>query len=294
MSPSAVEIQARTLAGYADASRLRQVHDRDWVLDRVTGSPETLIDLGSGIGQLLDTALGRFPSLRLAVGLERSEHRLAEAARRLAPYGDRAVLHAADLTAPEQLPYRAQVITQTSVLHWLYPDEDRIFAWVAEHLAPGGRFLLTTYHPARDAQGLGGEDELVREALTALGTPAASVAALLAAHGVLPIATRTRTVDDLLAVLAPHLRVAGHAERDAVVTVDSAEQYEHFHAATFGDYYAQVLPGPRRADFYRAVGAAAWRRQNERGHVSHMPVRLWELTAHEEFVAGTGNRPARA
>ncbi|MGW4383596.1 class I SAM-dependent methyltransferase [Kitasatospora sp. NPDC004531] len=294
MSPSAVEIQARTLAGYADASRLRQVHDRDWVLDRVTGAPETLVDLGSGIGQLLGAALDRFPSLRLAVGLERSEHRITEAAERLAPYGGRVVLHTADLTAPARLPYRAEVITQTSVLHWLYPDEDRIFAWVAEHLAPGGRFLLTTYHPARDADGLGGEDELVREALTALGTPAAEVPALLAAHGVLPIATRTRTVDDLLAVLDPHLRVAGHAERDAVVTVESAEQYEHFHAATFGDYYARVLPGERRADFYRAVGAAARRRQDELGHVSRMPVRLWELTAHEEFVAGTGIGPRRA
>ncbi|MFJ5921286.1 class I SAM-dependent methyltransferase [Kitasatospora sp. NPDC092948] len=293
MSPSAVEIQARTLAGYADASRLRQVQDRDWVLDRVTDAPDTLIDLGSGIGQLLETALQRFPSLRLAVGLERSEHRIAEASNRLAPYGERAVLHAADLTAPEQLPYRAQVITQTSVLHWLYPDEDRIFAWVADHLAPGGRFLLTTYHPARDAHGLGGEDELVREALAALGTPAADVPALLAAHGVLPIATRTRTVDDLRTVLAPHLSVAGHAEREAVVTVESAEQYEHFHAATFGDYYARVLPAARRADFYREVGASAWRRQNSLGWVSRMPVRLWELTAHEEFVSGTGNRPPR-
>ncbi|MFE2352272.1 class I SAM-dependent methyltransferase [Kitasatospora cineracea] len=294
MSPSAVEIQARTLAGYADASRLRQVQDRDWVLDRVTGSPETLIDLGSGIGQLLESALERFPSLRLAVGLERSEHRIAEAGRRLAPYGERAELHRADLTAPEPLPHRAQVITQTSVLHWLYPVEDRVFAWVAAHLAPGGRFLLTTYHPARDAHGLGGEDELVREALAALGIPAADVPALLAAHGVLPIATRTRTVDDLLAVLAPYLEVAGHTERDAVVTVESAEQYEHFHAATFGDYYAQVLPEERRADFYRAVGAAAWRRQSERGHVSHMPVRRWELTAREEFVAGSGTGPLPA
>ncbi|MFD9129694.1 class I SAM-dependent methyltransferase [Kitasatospora sp. NPDC059571] len=275
---SAVEIQSRTLAGYADASRLRQVQDRDWVLDRVTGSPRTLIDLGSGIGQLLEGALERLPSLRLAVGLERSEHRIAEAAERLGRFGERVVLHRADLTAPEPLPYRAEVITQTSVLHWLYPDEERVFAWAAAHLAPGGRFLLTTYHPARDGHGLGGEDDLVRDALVELGAERTDVPGLFEQGGVLPIATRTRTADDLARTLAPHLAVAGHLEREAVVTVQGPEQYEHFHAATFGDYYSRLVPPERRAAFFRAVGASAWRRQQETGHVSRMPVRLWELT----------------
>ncbi|MEU3571438.1 class I SAM-dependent methyltransferase [Kitasatospora sp. NPDC036755] len=278
MTASAVEIQSRTLAGYADASRLRQVQDRDWALDRVTGAPESLIDLGSGIGQLLEAALERFPTLRRAVGLERSEHRIAEAAARLLPYGERVALHRADLTAPEPLPFRADVITQTSVLHWLYPQEERIFAWAAAHLAPGGSFLLTTYHPARDEHGLGGEDEIVRDALVAVGTPYEEVPGVLARGGVLPIATRTRTVEDLTEVIGRHLRVAGHLERDAVVTVDGAEQYEHFHAATFGDYYSSLVPEDRRADFFRAVGESAWRRQRERGHVSHMPVRLWTLS----------------
>ena len=63
-----------------------------------------------------------------------------------------------------------------------------------------------------------------------------------------------------------------------VVTVDGAEQYAHFHAATFGDYYSRLVPAGQRADFFRAVGESAWQRQNERGHVSHMPVRLWQLT----------------
>ncbi|WP_030266076.1 class I SAM-dependent methyltransferase [Streptomyces sp. NRRL B-24484] len=278
MTASATEIQSRTLAGYADASRLRQVHDRDWVLERLPAEPQILVDLGSGIGQLLQAALERFPSIRLAAGLERSEHRIAEAAERLRPYGARTVLHRADLTDPEPLPLRPDAVTMTSVLHWLFPHEERIFAWVSGRLAPGGRFLLTTYHPARDEHGLGGEDEIVREALTALGTPRADVPALFARAGVLPIATRTRTVDDLAAVLRPHLAVAGHQERDAVVTVESAEQYAHFHAATFGDYYSRLVPAERRADFFRAVGEAARQRQGERGHVSRMPVRLWELT----------------
>ncbi|MCM2430415.1 class I SAM-dependent methyltransferase [Streptomyces sp. RKAG337] len=283
MTASAVEIQARTLSGYADASRLRQVHDRDWVLDQVPDHPEVLLDLGSGIGQLLRSALDRHPSLRLAVGLERSEHRIAEAAERLRPYGDRVALHQADLTVPAPLEYRPDVVTMTSVLHWLYPDEDRILAWVRDHLAPGGHFLLTTYHPARDEHGLGGEDDIVRDALVDLGTERDAVPRVFAAGEgdaggtVLPIATRTRTIEDLAGLLERHFRVESVLDRDAVVHIEDAGQYSHFHAATFGDYYSRLVPPARRAEFFRAVGDAAWRRQGERGWVSNMPVRLWKL-----------------
>jgi SAM-dependent methyltransferase len=282
MTNPAVEIQARTLAGYADASRLRQEHDRDWVLSHVPGEPGTLVDLGSGIGQLLQAALERFPSLRLAVGLERSAHRIAEAGARLAPYGDRAVLLEADLTAPEPVPYRPDVVTMTSVLHWLYPVEDQILGWVRDHLAPGGTFLLTTYHPSHDEHGLGGEDDIVRDALTALGVRRDAVPALFAGHDVLPIATRTRPAHELEQLLERHFRVTAVHEREAVVSVDSAGQYAHFHAATFGDYYGRLVEPSRRGDFFREVGTAAWRRQEQRGRVSHMPVRLWRLTANDQ------------
>lgn len=278
MTTPAAEIQARTLAGYADASKLRQEHDRDWVLGHVPGRPETLLDLGSGIGQLLQAALDRFATLRQAVGLERSPHRIAEATERLRPYGDRVVLHAADLNAPQPLPYRPDVVTMTSVLHWLHPTEERIVAWVRERLAPDGTFLLTTYHPAADEHGLGGEDDIVADALTALGVRRDDVPGLFAGGGVLPIATRTRAADDLEALLERYFRVADVQQRDAVVTVESAGQYGHFHAATFGDYYGRLVEPARLPEFFRAVGEAAWRRQEERGRVSHMPVRLWRLT----------------
>ncbi|MGW3951697.1 class I SAM-dependent methyltransferase [Streptomyces sp. NPDC004752] len=279
MTLSDTEAQARTLGGYEDASSLRQVHDRDWVLDRVTGEPGVLVDLGSGIGQLLEAALQRHPSLRLAVGLERSEHRIAEAGRRLRPYGARVALHPADLTAPAPLPYRADVVTMTSVLHWLYPVEHRVLAWVRDQLAPGGSFLLTTYHPARDDNGLGGEDDIVRDALTGLGVPRESVPGLLDDHGVLPIATRTRPAAELAELLGEFFTIEDWWEREAVVTVGDAAQYEHFHAATFGDYYASVLAPGLRAEFFRAVGRVAWERQHGQGRVSAMPVRLWKLTA---------------
>ncbi|MET8946994.1 class I SAM-dependent methyltransferase [Streptomyces sp. NPDC004542] len=274
MTASAAEIQARTLAGYADASRLRQVHDRDWVLDQVTGEPRVLLDLGSGIGQLLGAALDRFPSLEQAVGLERSPHRIAEAAGRLRGYGPRVALHESDLTAPEPLPHRPDVVTMTSVLHWLYPHEQRVLKWTHDHLAPDGVFLLTTYHPTRDAHGLGGEDDIVR---TVLASRHADVPGLFTAAGILPIATRTRTFDELEPLLERYFRIEAVRDRDAVVTVESAAQYEHFHAATFGDYYSRLVESAERAGFFRAVGEAAWRRQAETGHVSHMTVRLWRL-----------------
>ncbi|MET9440776.1 class I SAM-dependent methyltransferase [Streptomyces sp. NPDC006610] len=278
MTQSDTEAQARTLGGYDDASRLRQVHDRDWVLDRVTGDPAVLIDLGSGIGQLLEAALDRHPSLRLAVGLERSEHRIAEATERLRPHGSRVALHRADLTAPAPLPHRADVVTMTSVLHWLYPVEHRVLAWTRDHLAPGGAFFLTTYHPARDAHGFGGEDDIVRDALAELGVAREAVPALFQEYGVLPIATRTRPQAELGYLLQEFFVIEDQWERDAVVTVRDAAQYEHFHAATFGDYYAAVLDPGQRAEFFRAVGRAAWARQQEHGRVSSMPVRLWKLT----------------
>ncbi|MFE2039748.1 class I SAM-dependent methyltransferase [Streptomyces sp. NPDC059477] len=278
MTLSRTETQARILGGYDDASRLRQVHDRDWVLGRVTGEPEVLVDLGSGIGQLLEAALERLPSLRLAVGLERSEHRIAEATERLRPAGARVVLHRADLTAPAPLPHRADVVTMTSVLHWLYPVEHRVLEWVRTHLRPDGAFLLTTYHPYADRHGLGGEDDIVRDALADLGVPRQTVPGLLGDHGVLPIATRTRPVPELALLLEEFFQIEEYWEREAVVTVRDAAQYEHFHAATFGDYYAAALPARDRAGFYRAVGRAAWNRQQEHGRVSAMPVRLWKLT----------------
>ncbi|MET9376783.1 hypothetical protein ABZX98_21985 [Streptomyces sp. NPDC002992] len=149
---------------------------------------------------------------------------------------------------------------------------------MAQTMASGGKFLLTTYHPARDEHGLGGEDDLVRDALVALGWDRALVPKLFADGDVLPIATRTRDVEGLTRLLQRDLRIVSTAERDAVVQVSSAAEYEHFHAATFGDYYSRLIEPALRPSFFRAVGEAAWSRQQQRGHVSHMPVRLWNVT----------------
>lgn len=281
MTLSASEIQARTLAGYAVASRMRQANDREWILANAPARPSVHVDLGSGIGQLMEAALDRFPTLTRAIGLEASSHRLAEARARLDRFGERVSLRQADLTAPEPLDAAADLITMTSVLHWLYPVEDRILHWVARHLAPGGSFLLTTYHPARDGDGFGGTDDLARDALAAVGVDRDRVPEMFAAQGVLAIGTRCRDAAQLARMMAPGLRVVACDEREAIVRTESAEQYEHFHAATFGDYYSRLLEPERRAAYFRAVGETGWRRQRETGYVTSMPVRRWEVTTRE-------------
>lgn len=85
-------------------------------------------------------------------------------------------------------------------------------------------------------------------------------------------------MEQLDALLGEFFTIEETWEREAVVTVRDAAQYEHFHAATFGDYYAAALDPGLRAEFFRAVGRVAFARQRRQGRVSAMPVRLWKLT----------------
>ncbi|WP_213952542.1 class I SAM-dependent methyltransferase, partial [Escherichia coli] len=41
-----------------------------------------------------------------------------------------------DLLDLPPLAERFELISMTAVLHWLYPDEERLFRWVARHLDP--------------------------------------------------------------------------------------------------------------------------------------------------------------
>ena len=68
--------QARTLAGYETSSQLLQLRDQDWVLGRAQIQPRRLLDLGCGIGSLLQGAVERWPSLEQVWGIERSQLRL--------------------------------------------------------------------------------------------------------------------------------------------------------------------------------------------------------------------------
>jgi SAM-dependent methyltransferase len=266
-------------AGYHQASRLRQARDQDWVLSRAPGHARSLLDLGCGTGALLEAALERLPRLRKAVGLEASPARAREARSRLAVYGDRVTVRAADLLSGPDLADRFDLITMTSVVHWLYPREDEVLGWVARHLAQPGAFLITTYHPVTSRDGLGGTDELVQEALGTLGVT--DVPGALAAHGIAPIGLRNRPVSALEDLLRAHFTIEAAEERPATVKVSDAGEYQRFHAATFGTYYSQVAGDGRQEEFLRALGAAAMRRMRRQGYVTSMPVRLWACTGQQ-------------
>ncbi|WP_148841299.1 class I SAM-dependent methyltransferase [Streptomyces sp. sk2.1] len=199
--------RARTLSGYDDVSRIRQAQDHAWVLGLVPGVPRTLLDLGCGTGALLEAALDRWPDTARAVGVDGSGHRVREAGVRLA---GRAELLTGDLLGLPALDDRFDVAFMTSVLHWLHPDEERAFAWVAAHLAPGGAFVLTTHHPVTDPAGLGGEDVVAVDALRLLGAPAEL-------SGVVPMGVRARPAPDVRALLERYFTIEETQERTVPV-----------------------------------------------------------------------------
>ncbi|GHJ38961.1 trans-aconitate 2-methyltransferase [Streptomyces sp. TS71-3] len=258
---------ARELAGYDDVSRIRQAQDHDWALDLAPGPPTRVADLGCGTGALLDAALGRWPGVRRALGVDGAPARVREAAARLA---GRAEVREGDVRRLPPLDESFDLITMTSVLHWLHPDEARAFAWVAAHLAPSGAFLLTTHHPDPDPSGQGGEDAVARDALALLGIRGPD-----ALDGIVPMGERARTADAVAALLARVLVVDRCEERRVTVKASGADEYRRFHAATFGTYFSRLVPEDAQEDFFAAVGEAAARRMAEHGEVYGITVRAW-------------------
>ncbi|MEU9319928.1 class I SAM-dependent methyltransferase [Streptomyces sp. NPDC048295] len=257
--------RARTLSGYDDVSRIRQAQDHDWVLGLAPDGPRTLLDLGCGTGALLEAALDRWPDAVRAVGIDGSGHRVREAGVRLA---GRAELLTGDLLRLPALDDRFDVAFMTSVLHWLHPDEDRAFAWVARHLAPGGAFVLTTHHPVTDHKGIGGEDVVAVDALRLLGVRADL-------SGVVPMGVRARSADDVRKLLERHFTIEESHGRTVPVRAAGDRQYRDFHASTFGTYFSRLLPDERQSEFFDAVGRAAADRTAERGEVYRITVRAW-------------------
>ncbi|MFF0739943.1 class I SAM-dependent methyltransferase [Streptomyces sp. NPDC004111] len=257
--------RARTLSGYDDVSRIRQAQDHDWVLNLAPPFPSSVADLGCGTGALLEAALERWPTVGRAVGVDGSGHRVREAGSRLT---GRAELLVGDLLELPPLDDRFDVTFMTSVLHWLYPDEDRAFAWIAAHLAPGGAFVLTTHHPVTDAAGFGGEDVVARDALRLLGVDDGLA-------GIVPMGVRARPADDVWTLLERHFEIAAFDERHVPVRALGAAQYRDFHASTFGTYFSRLLPAHRQQEFFEAAGEAAARRTAADGEVYGITVRAW-------------------
>ncbi|EWM13596.1 trans-aconitate 2-methyltransferase [Kutzneria sp. 744] len=272
---SGILSQAAVSGGYEEASKLLQIRDQDWVLGFAPPAPRGIIDLGCGTGSLLLGALERMPSIETVVGLEKSAHRLEHTRGVLEAPGRRVRLIEADLVDDPALDFRSDLVTMTAVLHWLHPDEDAALRWVDEHLLPGGVFLLTTYHPAADGDGFGGTDEVVREALVATGVPTESVPGVFDRAGVVPIGVRTLPTSTLADLLGARFTVDAVSDRNAVMRPRDAQEYQRFHAATFGTYYSRMAGPGREQDFFDALGEVAERRMRELGHVTDIPVRLW-------------------
>lgn len=259
---------------YRQARRLRQAQDDRWVRSAVPYRSRSLLDAGCGTGEFLRETLLRRPGIRRAVGLDASPANLEVATRALAGLRPLPELKHGDLLRCQPIGRPFDVIVMMSVLHWLHPDENRVFAWAAAGLKPAGRLVLTTYHPEHDRDGFGGTDSVVREALSMLGMEPAEVSTRFRSAGIVPIAARTLPASRVRPLLHRHFAVVETDVREAVMRVDGEAAYRAYHRGTFGSYYARMMPGQQQI-FYRQLGRAAMVRMRDQGHVTKMAVRRW-------------------
>jgi trans-aconitate 2-methyltransferase len=97
---------------------------------------ERVLDAGCGSGRVTELLLERLPAGQV-VALDGSAAMIAEAARRLAPWGDRVELVTADLGQPIPID-PVDAVLSTATFHWV-PDHDALFANLAAVMHPGGQ-----------------------------------------------------------------------------------------------------------------------------------------------------------
>jgi trans-aconitate 2-methyltransferase len=109
------------------------------VLDRLPlRGDEHVLDAGCGSGRVTERLAERLPNGHV-VALDASPAMLAEAARRLARFGDRVEFVAANLAEP--LPIDpVDAILSTATFHWIR-DHDALFRNLAAVLRPGGQVV---------------------------------------------------------------------------------------------------------------------------------------------------------
>jgi trans-aconitate 2-methyltransferase len=112
------------------------------VLERLPlAGDEAVLDAGCGSGRVTELLLERLPR-GYVIALDASRAMVAEARRRLAPFGDRVAFVEADLGRPFELPGGVIVdaTLSTATFHWV-PDHDALFRNLAAVLRPGGRLV---------------------------------------------------------------------------------------------------------------------------------------------------------
>ena len=97
---------------------------------------ETVLDAGCGTGRVTELLLARLPRGRV-VALDASAAMLAEAGRRLEPFGHRVSFVQADLEQPLPIAEPVDAVLSTATFHWVL-DHDALFANLAAVLRPGG------------------------------------------------------------------------------------------------------------------------------------------------------------
>lgn len=270
--------QARTMANYEKISHLRQANDYDQLLDLSPDTVRHILDLGCGTGALLARAIKKFPSLSCAVGIDRMESRLDETKTTLKNERVDPILYQANLTDLPILNQSFDLITMTSVLHWLHPDEELVFQKVLALLSNEGVFLCNSYHPIPDAYNAGGTDLLVYEAFSLLGVDREATRALFKSNQMFSIAERTLPVPVLEKKLSKFFHIDNRVHKYAEMHVSDGLEYQAYHAATFGTYYSSLLEPEKEEDFFDALGQVAEKRMNTYGVVTFIPVCLWRCS----------------
>lgn len=127
-----------------------------------------IVELCSGPGQLAEFLLKELPLITYT-GLDLSTPLMSFARRRLAPFGNRAVLIQANLNADDwlaQMPENIHAIVSMQSLHDLGGEEQvsRIYRLAQSLLAPGGLFLNAdlVVSPQQDASPNSGRRSISR------------------------------------------------------------------------------------------------------------------------------------
>lgn len=141
-APAAAAIDAAVTARYGTLASARGSLSCGAALDHAAPAPgETVVDLGCGRGGDLLRAAALVGPAGLAVGVDRSEEMLAEAARRTSRATNVRLVRSA--FAPLELASGSAdcVVSNCAINH--APDKEAVFRELHRVLRPGGRFVVS-------------------------------------------------------------------------------------------------------------------------------------------------------